>query len=88
MTDILKLIILYNCNYPVPLVNEQSDELITNDPPDGDPPNVSGQALIRRIALKSIVTRNTNKQERCCMILQEPLYHTGHAYIKIHLRQI
>ena len=85
MTDIIQFVLPSNCNYPIPSVDEEAYELIPNDPPDGDPPNVSGQTLIRRIALKSIGMRNKSKQEGCNMTLKEPLYHTDHAYININL---
>ena len=87
MTDILQSVLPSNCNDTVSLVNEKSNELIPNYPPNGYPPNVSGQTLIIIISLKYIGMSNKSKQEGCHIILQEPLYHTDCDYIKIHLEK-
>ena len=62
---IIQWILPFNCDDPVPLVNEQNDELILNYYPDGDPTNVSEQTFIRRIALKYVVERKKIRQEVC-----------------------
>ena len=63
---IIQWILPFNCDDPVPLVNEKNDELIRNYYLDGDPKNVSEQTFIRRIALKSVVERK--RLDKKCVI--------------------
>ena len=63
--------------------NNDEEESKEERPEPAD--DVTGQTLIRKVAMKSVGVRNKSQQEIMHSILQEDLYHTDFVYVNIHL---